>query len=66
MVNNAGATHRNRPMLEVDEAEFERIYAINVKSIFLSAHTFVPHFRQQGGGVFINIASTAAVRPVQA
>lgn len=63
VVNNAGATHRNRPMLEVDEAEFERIYAINVKSIFLSAHTFVPHFRQQGGGVFINIASTAAVRP---
>lgn len=63
VVNNAGATHRNRPMLEVDEAEFERIYAINVKSIFLSAHTFVPHFREQGGGVFINIASTAAVRP---
>lgn len=63
VVNNAGATHRNRPMLEVDEAEFDRIYAINVKSIFLSAHTFVPHFREQGGGAFINIASTAAVRP---
>src|SRR5690625_2367680 len=63
VVNNAGATHRNRHMLEVDDAEFDRIYAINVKSIFLSAHTLVPHFRQQGGGVFINIASTAAVRP---
>src|SRR5690625_4470002 len=63
VVNNAGATHRNRPMLEVDEAEFDRIYAINVKSIFLSAHTFVPHFRKQGGGAFINIASTAAIRP---
>lgn len=63
VVNNAGATHRNRPMLEVDEAEFDRIYAVNVKSIFLSAHTFVPHFRQNGGGVFVNIASTAAVRP---
>lgn len=63
VVNNAGATHRNRPMLEVDEAEFDRIYAINVKSIFLSAHTFVPHFHEQGGGAFINIASTAAVRP---
>ncbi|CAM5188017.1 3-oxoacyl-[acyl-carrier protein] reductase OS=Castellaniella defragrans OX=75697 GN=HNR28_002227 PE=3 SV=1 [Castellaniella defragrans] len=63
VVNNAGATHRNRPMLEVSEAEFDRIYAINVKSIFLSAKTFVPHFRRQGGGAFVNIASTAAIRP---
>ncbi|MGX5658953.1 SDR family oxidoreductase [Castellaniella ginsengisoli] len=63
VVNNAGATHRNRPMLEVTEAEFDRIYAINVKSIYLSAQAFVPHFRQQGGGVFVNIASTAAIRP---
>ena len=63
VVNNAGATHRNRPMLEVDEAEFDRVYAINVKSIFLSAHAFVPYFRKSGGGVFVNIASTAAVRP---
>jgi 3-oxoacyl-[acyl-carrier protein] reductase len=63
VVNNAGATHRNRPLLEVTEAEFDRIYAINVKSIFLSAHSFVPHFRRQGGGVFVNIASTAAIRP---
>ncbi len=63
VVNNAGATHRNRPMLEVGEAEFDRIYAINVKSIFHSAQTFVPHFRQRGGGVFVNIASTAAIRP---
>jgi 3-oxoacyl-[acyl-carrier protein] reductase len=63
VVNNAGTTHRNRPMLEVTEAEFDRIYAINVKSIFLSAQSFVPHFRRQGGGVFVNIASTAAIRP---
>ncbi len=63
VVNSAGATHRNRPMLEVTEAEFDRIYAINVKSIYLSAQAFVPHFRQQGGGVFVNIASTAALRP---
>ncbi|MGS1117644.1 SDR family oxidoreductase [Castellaniella sp. UC4442_H9] len=63
VVNNAGTTHRNRPMLEVSEAEFDRIYAINVKSIFLSAQSFVPHFRRQGGGVFVNIASTAAIRP---
>jgi 3-oxoacyl-[acyl-carrier protein] reductase len=63
VVNNAGTTHRNRPMLEVEEDEFDRLYAINVKSIFLSAKTFVPYFRKVGGGVFINIASTAGIRP---
>jgi 3-oxoacyl-[acyl-carrier protein] reductase len=63
VVNNAGTTHRNRPMLEVEESEFDRIYAVNVKSIFLSARHFVPHFRSAGGGAFVNIASTAAIRP---
>lgn len=63
IVNNAGVTHRNRPMLEVDEAEFDRIYAVNVKSIFLTAKHAVPHFRKAGGGCFVNIASTAGVRP---
>jgi 3-oxoacyl-[acyl-carrier protein] reductase len=63
MVNNAGTTHRNQPLLDVTEAEFDRIYAVNVKSIYWSAVHLVPHFRAQGGGVFINIASTAGVRP---
>ena len=63
VVNNAGWTHRNRPALEVSEAEFDQVYAINVKSIYLSTIHAVPFFRQQGGGWFINIASTAGVRP---
>ncbi|MFN3629380.1 MAG: glucose 1-dehydrogenase [Casimicrobiaceae bacterium] len=64
VVNNAGTSHRNRPMLEVEEAEFDRIYAVNVKSIYLSARHCVPVFRAQGsGGVFVQIASTAGVRP---
>ena len=63
LVNNAGTTHRNRPMLEVSEAEFDRIYAVNVKSLFLSAKHAVPHFRRQGHGCFITVASTAGVRP---
>jgi 3-oxoacyl-[acyl-carrier protein] reductase len=63
IVNNAGTTHRNRPMLEVGEAEFDRIYAVNVKSLFLTAHHAVPYFRSVGGGCFITIASTAGVRP---
>lgn len=63
VVNNAGITHKNQPMLDVTEAEFDAVYAVNVKSIFLSAQQFVPHFRAQGGGCFINVASTAGVRP---
>ena len=63
VVNNAGTTHRNRPMLEVGEEEFDRIYAVNVKSIFLTARHAVPHFRKAGNGCFVNIASTAGVRP---
>jgi 3-oxoacyl-[acyl-carrier protein] reductase len=63
VVNNAGTTHRNKPVLEVTEAEFDRVYAVNVKSIYWSVEQFVPYFRSQGGGAFINIASTAGVRP---
>ncbi|PWC31878.1 SDR family oxidoreductase [Azospirillum sp. TSO22-1] len=63
MVNNAGYTHRNGPMLEVDEATFDRVYAVNVKSIYLAAQHAVPVFRRQGGGMILNIASTAGVRP---
>ena len=63
VVNNAGTTHRNQPMLEVGEEEFDRIYAVNVKSIFLTARHAVPHFRKAGAGCFVNIASTAGVRP---
>jgi 3-oxoacyl-[acyl-carrier protein] reductase len=63
VVNNAGTSHRNRPMLEVDEAEFDRVFAVNVKSIFLMAHALTTHMREKGGGVVINIGSTAGLRP---
>ncbi|MGB7042963.1 MAG: glucose 1-dehydrogenase [Xanthobacteraceae bacterium] len=63
LVNNAGATHVNKPMLEIDEAEFDKIYAVNVKGVFLGCQAVVPHFRRAGGGVIINIGSTAGLRP---
>jgi 3-oxoacyl-[acyl-carrier protein] reductase len=63
VVNNAGTTHRNQPMLDVTEEEFDRVYRVNVKSLFLTARHVVPHFRARKGGVFITIASTAGVRP---
>ena len=49
--------------MEVTDAEFDRIFAVNVKSILLTAQAFVPHMRAQGGGVFINVGSTAGLRP---
>jgi 3-oxoacyl-[acyl-carrier protein] reductase len=63
VVNNAGWTHRNKPYLEVSEAEFDKVYAVNVKSVYLSAIHALPVFRRRGGGAIVNIASTAGVRP---
>ena len=63
VVNNAGWTHRNRPLLEVSEAEFDKVYAVNVKSIYLMTQAVVPVLRRQGGGTIINIGSTAGIRP---
>lgn len=63
LVNNAGTSHRNRPMLEVGEEEFDRVFAVNVKSIFNTAHACIPVMRRGGGGVILNIGSTAGVRP---
>lgn len=63
VVNNAGWTHRKKPYLEVTEAEFDKVYAVNVKSVFLSAHHALPAFRRLGGGCFVNVASTAGLRP---
>ena len=63
VINNAGATHRNGPMLGVDEATFDRVYNVNVKSLYHAAQAAVPVFRDRGRGCFINVASTAGVRP---
>ncbi|MFN0163203.1 MAG: SDR family oxidoreductase [Burkholderiales bacterium] len=64
VINNAGWSHVNRPFLEVTEADFDRCFTVNVKSIYLSAQAALPVFRKQGrGGAIVNIASTAGVRP---
>ena len=47
LINNAGTSHVRRPMLEVDEAEFDRVMAVNVKSIFLFAHAVIPLMREK-------------------
>lgn len=63
VVNNAGYTHKNRPMLEVDEATFDRCFDVNVKSIYLMAQAVVPILRKKKSGVIINVGSVSGIRP---
>jgi 3-oxoacyl-[acyl-carrier protein] reductase len=63
LVNNAGATHINKPLLDIDETEYDRTFAVNVKGVFFGCQAVVPTFRAHGGGVIINIGSTAGLRP---
>ena len=63
VVNNAGWTHRNKPLMDVTEEEYERLYDINVRSIFHMTRAVVPLMRETGGGCIINIGSTAGIRP---
>ena len=63
MVNNAGFTHRNGDMLEVDEETFDLITAVNMKAIYHAALAVVPVMEKQGGGVILTTASTAGLRP---
>ena len=63
VVNNAGTTHRSPPMLDVDEATFDRVFAVNVKSIYHMAQSVIPLMRERRQGVIINVGSTAGMRP---
>ena len=63
VVNNAGTSHRNKPLLDVTEEEFDRVFAVNVKSIYHTTMAAVPHLREGAGGVILNIGSTAGLRP---
>ena len=66
LVNNAGTTHRRMPMLDVGEEDFDRVYAVNVKSIYWGALYGVPLLKEKHGGVpgvIVNTASTAAISP---
>jgi 3-oxoacyl-[acyl-carrier protein] reductase len=63
LVNNAGTTHRNQSMLEVDETTFDRVFAVNVKSIFHTTQAVVPLMKARRSGCIVNIGSTAGIRP---
>ena len=64
IINNAGATYKNKPTMDVTEDEWERVFKVNVKSIFWSSKVAIPLLQKQGnGGCIINISSIGAVRP---
>lgn len=62
LVNNAGITHLPKPMEEVTEDEFDRVFAVNCKSVYLTARELVPHMKAKGGAI-LNVASTAGLSP---
>jgi 3-oxoacyl-[acyl-carrier protein] reductase len=63
LVNNAGIGHLPQPMEDLSEGEFDRLFAVNAKSVYLTARYVVPHMKAAGGGVILNMASTAGVSP---
>jgi NAD(P)-dependent dehydrogenase (short-subunit alcohol dehydrogenase family) len=63
VINNAGTSYRNKPTVEVTEADFDRCFSVNVKSVFLSIPACVPALEERGGGAIINVASIGAIRP---
>jgi 3-oxoacyl-[acyl-carrier protein] reductase len=67
VVNNAGTTYRKKPSVEVTEEEFDRIYNVNVKSVYWSVAVVMPYFVERKAGAYINTSSVAGmkVRPGQ-
>lgn len=63
LVNNAGITHLPQALEEVSEEDFDRVLAVNAKSVYLTARSLVPHFKSRKSGAILNIASTAGVSP---
>jgi 3-oxoacyl-[acyl-carrier protein] reductase len=63
LVNNAGVSHMPAPLDDISEADFDRVVAVNMKSVFLTSRHLVPHFKANKRGAILNVASTAAVSP---
>jgi len=63
LVNNAGVTHLPSALEEVSEEDFDRVFQVNMKSVYLTARAFVPHFKDRKAGAILNVASTAGVSP---
>jgi 3-oxoacyl-[acyl-carrier protein] reductase len=57
LVNNAAILPKNGPFDQIQEAEWDRVMAVNVKGLWLCCKAVVPVMRQQGAGRIINISS---------
>ncbi|WP_298844653.1 SDR family oxidoreductase [uncultured Roseobacter sp.] len=63
LVNNAGVTHLPGPLEDITEEDFDRVTAVNMKSVYLTARALIPHMKSRGAGAVLNIASTAGLSP---
>ncbi len=63
LVNNAGITHMPAPLDEIEESDFDRVYAVNMKSVYLTARALVPGMKARNSGAILNVASTAGLSP---
>ncbi|WP_298934215.1 SDR family oxidoreductase [uncultured Ruegeria sp.] len=63
LVNNAGVTHLPTPLEDVSEEDFDRVFAVNMKSVYLTARALVPHMKSRSAGAILNVASTAGLSP---
>ncbi|UYV37535.1 SDR family oxidoreductase [Rhodobacteraceae bacterium D3-12] len=63
LVNNAGVTHLPAPMEDISEEDFDRVFAVNCKSIYLFARELAPIMKEQGSGSILNVSSTAGLSP---
>jgi 3-oxoacyl-[acyl-carrier protein] reductase len=63
LVNNAGVTHMPAPLETISEEDFDRVLAVNCKSIYLTARALVPHLKARGAGSILNVSSTAGLSP---
>ena len=63
LINNAGVSHMPAPLETISEDDFDRVTRVNMKSVYFTARSIVPHMKQRQSGVILNIASTAGVSP---
>ncbi len=63
LINNAGITHLPTPLEDVSEDDFDRVYNVNMKSVYLTARALVPHMKERAAGAILNVASTAGLSP---
>jgi 3-oxoacyl-[acyl-carrier protein] reductase len=63
LVNNAGYSHLSKLLWKISVAEFDAVFAVNARGVFLGCKHVIPAMIEQGGGSIVNIASIGAIAP---